>query len=122
MLGMHGSPYANYAMQAADLILAIGARFDDRVTGHLSKFAPAAKQAAAAGTGGIVHFEILPKNINKVVEATHTVLGDCKKNLGDLLPQVSFQDRRTWITEVDSWKERHPFQYKKAGVRILVFL
>ena len=63
MLGMHGSPYANLAMQEADLIIALGARFDDRVTGSVAKFAPQAKAAAEEGRGGIVHFEIMPKNI-----------------------------------------------------------
>ena len=63
MLGMHGSPYANLAIQEADLIIALGARFDDRVTGNLAKFAPQAKAAAEEGRGGIVHFEIMPKNI-----------------------------------------------------------
>ena len=65
MLGMHGSAYANHAMQAADVIVAIGARFDDRVTGNLKMFAPAAKRASAEGRGGIIHLEILSKNINK---------------------------------------------------------
>ena len=58
MLGMHGAAYANYAMQSADVIVALGARFDDRVTGKVDTFAPAARAAAEAGTGGIIHFEI----------------------------------------------------------------
>ena len=65
MLGMHGSAYANHAMQSADVIVAIGARFDDRVTGNLKLFAPAAKRASAEGRGGIIHLEIVSKNINK---------------------------------------------------------
>lgn len=64
------------AMQEADLIIALGARFDDRVTGSVAKFAPAAKAAASLGRGGIVHFEIMPKNINKVVQATVCHLGN----------------------------------------------
>lgn len=63
MLGMHGSPYANLAIQEADVLIALGARFDDRVTGNLEKFAPAAKAAEKEKRGGIVHFEIMPKNI-----------------------------------------------------------
>ena len=63
MLGMHGSPFANLAMQEADVIIALGARFDDRVTGAVAKFAPQAKAAEKEGRGGIVHFEIMPKNI-----------------------------------------------------------
>ena len=69
MLGMHGSAYANLAMQEADVIIALGARFDDRVTGKVDAFAPTAKAAAAQGRGGIIHFEIQPKNINKIVDA-----------------------------------------------------
>lgn len=81
MLGMHGSAYANLAMQTSDCIFALGARFDDRVTGNLSKFAPAAKRAAMQKKGGIFHFDILPKNINKVVKSTVSVEGDVAKNI-----------------------------------------
>ncbi|KAK7693894.1 Acetolactate synthase, mitochondrial [Cerrena zonata] len=61
MLGMHGSAYANLAIQKADVIIALGARFDDRVTGKVDSFAPAAKEAASRGKGGIIHFEINPR-------------------------------------------------------------
>jgi acetolactate synthase-1/2/3 large subunit len=115
MLGMHGAAYANYAMQNADVIVALGARFDDRVTGDLAKFAPVAKMAAAAGTGGIIHFDILPKNINKVVESTVAVLGDCKENLSKLLPLIKGAERKSWFREVNTWKEKFPFTYEKAG-------
>lgn len=63
-------------MQEADFILALGARFDDRVTLNIQKFAPIAKKAAAEGHGGIVHFEISPKNTIKVVQVTEAVVGD----------------------------------------------
>ena len=72
MLGMHGSAYANHAMQNADVIIAVGARFDDRVTGNLKMFAPAAKRASAEGRGGIIHLEIMSKNINKSVDGLPT--------------------------------------------------
>ncbi|KAJ3994437.1 acetolactate synthase [Lentinula boryana] len=75
MLGLHGSAYANIAMQQADVIIALGARFDDRVTGKVDTFAPAARAAALQGRGGIIHFEIQPKNINKVVQASIPILG-----------------------------------------------
>ncbi|OJJ80793.1 uncharacterized protein ASPGLDRAFT_69236 [Aspergillus glaucus CBS 516.65] len=88
ILGMHGSAYANMSMQKADLIIALGARFDDRVTLNIQKFAPAAKAIAANGCGGIVHFEIMPKNINKVVQATEAVVGDISENATHLLPLV----------------------------------
>ena len=109
MLGMHGSAYANLAMQEADLIIALGARFDDRVTGSIGKFAPQAKIAAAEGRGGIVHFEIMPKNINKVVQATEAVEGDVSTNLSFMLPQINtVKDRPEWFTQINDWKKRFP--------------
>ncbi|KAH8145785.1 uncharacterized protein LAJ45_10262 [Morchella importuna] len=116
MLGMHGSPYANLSMQEADLIIALGARFDDRVTGNVAKFAPNAKIAASEGRGGIVHFEILPKNINKVVQATEAVEGDVANNLSLLIPHVeSVVDRPEWFTQINDWKKRFPFAYEKES-------
>ncbi|KAL1848206.1 Acetolactate synthase, mitochondrial [Paecilomyces lecythidis] len=109
MLGMHGAAYANLAMQEADLIIALGARFDDRVTLNISKFAPQAKLAASEGRGGIVHFEVMPKNINKVVEATEAVEGDCADNLRLLLPHVNrVADRPEWFAQINDWKKRFP--------------
>ncbi|EGD95013.1 acetolactate synthase [Trichophyton tonsurans CBS 112818] len=109
MLGMHGSAYANMAMQEADLIIALGARFDDRVTGNIAKFAPQAKAAALEGRGGIVHFEVMPKNINKVVEATEAVEGDCADNLAILLPHVNpVAERPEWFAQINDWKARFP--------------
>ncbi|KAL8838761.1 MAG: hypothetical protein Q9170_002010 [Blastenia crenularia] len=114
MLGMHGSPYANMAMQEADLIIALGARFDDRVTGSISKFAPQAKLAASEKRGGIVHFEIMPKNINKVVQATEAVEGDVAANLAALLPHVKAKTSRPeWFSQINDWKSRFPFAYEK---------
>lgn len=118
MLGMHGSAYANMAMQEADLIIALGARFDDRVTGNIPKFAPAAKAAAAEGRGGIVHFEIMPKNINKVVQATEAVEGDVTANLATLLPSIrkkSMSERKEWFDQINFWKNKFPLgAYEKA--------
>ncbi|CAK7895060.1 acetolactate synthase catalytic subunit, mitochondrial [[Candida] anglica] len=113
MLGMHGNAAANTAMQRADLIIALGARFDDRVTGNVSKFAPAAKLAASQGTGGIIHFEISPKNINKVVEATEAVEGDVTSNLAEFIPLVEqVSERPEWMAQVQEWKEKYPYSYQ----------
>lgn len=113
MLGMHGSAAANTAMQNADLIIALGARFDDRVTGNVSKFAPAAKLAASENRGGIIHFEISPKNINKVVEATEAVEGDVTNNLSKFIPLVdAVKERPEWMGEVQTWKEKYPYAYQ----------
>lgn len=109
MLGMHGSAYANMAMQESDLIIAIGARFDDRVTLNISKFAPQAKLAALEDRGGIVHFEIMPKNINKVVQANEAVEGDCAENIKLLLPRVkAVPERPEWFEQINYWKSRFP--------------
>ncbi|KAI1617126.1 acetolactate synthase I/II/III large subunit [Exophiala viscosa] len=116
MLGMHGSAYANMAMQEADLIIALGARFDDRVTGNIAKFAPQAKAAAAAKRGGIVHFEIQPKNINKVVQATEAVEGDVTANLAELLPKVNnVSSRPEWFAQINAWKEKFPLNAFEKG-------
>ena len=114
MLGMHGSAYANMAIQEADLVIALGARFDDRITGKVTAFAPQAKAAAAEGRGGIIHFEIMPKNINKVVQATQAVEGDVVTNLGLLLPQVDeVPERPEWFSQINIWKSRFPWSYEK---------
>ena len=116
MLGMHGSAYANMAMQEADLVIALGARFDDRITGHVPRFAPQARKAAEEGRGGIIHFDIMPKNINKVVQATEAVEGDVTANLGLMLPQIESRtvaQRQEWFDQIKAWKERFPWAYEK---------
>jgi len=112
MLGMHGSAYANWAMRDADCIICVGARFDDRVTGNIAKFAPGARAAERQGTGGIIHFDIAPENINKAVPVTIGVEGDAKKNLDLLLPMLEHRDRTAWLEQIHEWKTQHPFRYK----------
>ncbi|EMD38129.1 hypothetical protein CERSUDRAFT_113276 [Gelatoporia subvermispora B] len=114
MLGMHGSAYANLAMQQADVIIALGARFDDRVTGKVDLFAPAARAASLQGRGGIIHFEIQPKNINKVVEASIPVLGDVVANMAQLVPLIRSSPRTQWFDDIRSWKSKFPFTYVKS--------
>jgi acetolactate synthase-1/2/3 large subunit len=118
MLGMHGAAYANLAMQTADVVVALGARFDDRVTGNLAsnyilmiEFAPAAKRAALSRKGGIFHFEIMPKNINKVVNATVAVEGDVAANLELMLPFIKPQPRKQWFDQLNEWKSKYPYSY-----------
>ncbi len=112
MLGMHGAAYANWAMRDADVVIAVGARFDDRVTGDLSKFAPGARAAEREGRGGIIHFDIAPENINKAVPVTIGVEGDAKQNLDLLLPLLEATDRSEWVAQVNQWKTDHPFAYE----------
>jgi acetolactate synthase I/II/III large subunit len=114
MLGMHGSAYANFAMQEADVIIALGARFDDRVTGKVDSFAPAAKAAATQGRGGIIHFEIQPKNINKIVDAQIPVMGDVITNLASLVPLIKSAPRTEWFRDIKEWKAKYPFTYEPS--------
>lgn len=105
MLGMHGSAYANYAVQASDLLIAVGARFDDRVTGKLECFAPQAK---------IIHIDVDPSSISKNVDVDIPVVGDAKAVLVELLPQIEHRPRTAWFEQIDKWKQRYPFQYRAA--------
>ncbi|OBZ65761.1 Acetolactate synthase, mitochondrial [Grifola frondosa] len=114
MLGMHGAAYANLAMQQADVIIALGARFDDRVTGKVDTFAPAARAAAQQGRGGIIHFEIQPKNINKVVDASIPILGDVVANMAALVPLIRSSPRKQWFEDIRKWKAEFPFTYEKS--------
>ncbi|KAI8806329.1 putative acetolactate synthase [Cladochytrium replicatum] len=117
MLGMHGSAYANLAMQTADVIVALGARFDDRVTGNLKKFAPTARKAGLQGKGGIIHFDIVPKQINKVIPANLAIVGDVTENLQHVIPLIRSHtskdavDRSEWHKTLREWKEKYPFSY-----------
>lgn len=124
MLGMHGAAYANMAIQNADVIIALGARFDERVTANVLKFAPKAQAAAKAGRGGIVHFEVLPKNINKVVQATEAVEGDVGTNLRLLIPHIaerSMSDRQDWFDKIDGWRQRWPLSdYGRDDSRLIM--
>ena len=117
MLGMHGSAYANWAMRDADVIVSIGARFDDRVTGNVATFAPGARAAEREGRGGIIHFDIAPENINKAVPVAIGVEGDAKKNLELLHPLLTRHDaaeatdRSAWLKQIAAWKEEAPFAF-----------
>jgi acetolactate synthase-1/2/3 large subunit len=102
MLGMHGSAFANYAVQECDLLISVGARFDDRVTGNLATFAPNAK---------IIHIDIDPSSIGKNVDVDVTVVGDARVSLELMLPHIEHRDRKEWFTQISGWKKRYPFKY-----------
>jgi acetolactate synthase-1/2/3 large subunit len=102
MLGMHGAAYANYAVQECDLLISIGARFDDRVTGKLKAFAPNAKT---------IHIDIDPASISKNVRVDIPVVGDAKLILTELIKQVAHRERTEWFTKIAEWKSRFPFSY-----------
>jgi len=102
MLGMHGTMYANKAVQHCDVLIAAGSRFDDRVTGKLSEFAPHAK---------IIHMDIDPSSISKNVIVDVDLVGDVKHILRDLLPVVERCDTDEWLKQIDVWKKQHPLKY-----------
>jgi len=114
MLGMHGAAYANYAIQEADLIVAIGSRFDDRTTGVLNKYAPEAKKAHEEGRGGLIHFDIEPTQFGRVINPTVAVAGDAKRALQMLLPMVEKQSRPEWIERCHGLKRDFPFSFTPA--------
>jgi acetolactate synthase-1/2/3 large subunit len=102
MLGMHGTAYANYAVHNTDLLIAVGARFDDRVTGKVSAFAPNAK---------VIHLDIDPGEINKVRRADVSIVGDCKAALAEILKQeIEAQDYSAWHEEIGKWKAEFPLE------------
>ena len=102
MLGMHGTIYANKAVQACDLLIAVGSRFDDRVTGKITEFAPHAK---------IIHMDIDPSSISKNVTVDVDLLGDAKHILRDLNKLVDRCDTDEWVEQIQAWKEKHPLAY-----------
>ncbi len=106
MLGMHGTTYANYAIQEADLILAVGARFDDRVTGKIASFAPQAR---------IVHVDVDPAEIGKNVRVDIPVVGDAKSALAELAKAVEPKSWGPWNDKVAGWKNDHPLFYAKGA-------
>ena len=104
MLGMHGTVYANHAVQESDLIIAVGARFDDRVTGKLDEFAPHAK---------IVHIDIDPSSVSKNVTVDIPCIGDAKGILRELLKALREKpETADWLKKIKTWKEKAPLKYK----------
>lgn len=102
MLGMHGTAYANYAVAHCDLLIAIGTRFDDRVTGKLDEFA---KQAT------VIHVDIDPAEIGKTVHVDIPIVGDCKSVLRELLKRVEPRGETEWNEQVMKWKKQYPLHY-----------
>ncbi|NLE29195.1 MAG: biosynthetic-type acetolactate synthase large subunit [Phycisphaerae bacterium] len=106
MLGMHGTAYANYAVQECDLLIAIGARFDDRVTGKVETFAQNAK---------IIHIDIDPASISKNVRVDIPVVGDAKQILTDLIKMIEPNDRSVWLDKIKEWKQKFPLRYDQEN-------
>lgn len=103
MLGMHGTAYANYAISAADLIIALGVRFDDRVTGKLSEFGSQAK---------IIHIDIDPAEIGKNVLVDIPIVGDLKKVLKKINEIIDKKENTEWLETIKDWKRKYPLKYE----------
>ncbi len=104
MAGMHGTAYANYALCEADLLIAVGARFSDRVTGNIKTFAKQAKK---------IHIDIDAAEINKNIKVDLPIVADISQVLKALLPKLKKQNRPEWLEQVNKWKEQYPLKYQQ---------
>lgn len=109
MVGMHGTYYANYAVSHSDLLIAVGARFDDRVTGRLDTFATQAK---------VIHIDIDAAELGKNVRPHHILNGDAKQVLQELLSRVEIPQTKEWLDQIAVWKKEHPLTYCQDGDKI----
>jgi acetolactate synthase-1/2/3 large subunit len=100
---MHGTGYANHAIMESDLIIAVGARFDDRVTGKIDAFAPHAK---------VIHIDIDPASVSKNIEVDIPIVGDARDILKKLNGVVKKPDTKEWLKKVERWKAEFPLKYK----------
>ncbi len=106
MLGMHGTAYANKTVVDCDLIMAIGARWDDRITGKVSEFCPNATK---------IHIDVDPAEFGKIIDPDVSIAGDAKLVLEDLIPLVSKLDSQPWLKQIEKWKKKYPLKFPKRG-------
>ncbi len=106
MMGMHGTAYANKAVVDCDLIMCIGGRWDDRITGKLSEFCPTAKK---------IHVDIDRAEFGKVIQPDVSLVGDAREIITELNKHVHALDTDEWIETVNGWKKRYPLKYPKKG-------
>lgn len=109
MLGMHGTWAANMAIQECDVLVAIGARFDDRVTGRVSDFSTKSRK---------IHIDIDPACINKNVQVEVPIIGDVKSILPGITARVKEVDTKMWMEEINVWRRDHPLRYRKRDNEI----
>ncbi|MCU0821393.1 MAG: biosynthetic-type acetolactate synthase large subunit [Spirochaetes bacterium] len=109
MLGMHGTYYANHAVNESDLLIAVGARFDDRVTGDISKFIPKAK---------VIHIDIDPASVSKNVSVDIPIVGDCKSVLTEMNKIIKAPDIKEWVDHIMNMKASHPLTYDNHTEKI----
>jgi acetolactate synthase-1/2/3 large subunit len=106
MLGMHGTAYANKAVEHCDLIMSIGSRWDDRIVGKLSEFCPRARK---------IHVDIDPAEVNKVVQVDCAVIGDARRVVEALVELARPGDTGDWLAQVEAWKRQYPLRYERGG-------
>ncbi|MED6340639.1 MAG: biosynthetic-type acetolactate synthase large subunit [SAR324 cluster bacterium] len=106
MLGMHGTAYANKTVVDCDLIMAVGARWDDRITGKVSEFCTNAKK---------IHIDIDPAEFGKIIQPDVSVNGDVSAVLEELLPQIKKLNTKDWLKTIDVWKKKYPLKFPKRG-------
>ena len=106
MMGMHGTAYANKAVAGCDLIMSIGGRWDDRITGRLSDFCTEAVK---------IHIDIDPAEFNKIIRPDVSILGDARLVIEDLIPQVEMADTADWLEQCEKWRRLYPLKYSKQG-------
>ena len=106
MLGMHGTAYANKTVVDCDLIMAIGARWDDRITGKVSEFCRDATK---------IHIDVDPAEFGKIIDPDVSIAGDAKLVLEDLIPLVSKLDSQPWLKQIEKWKKKYPLKFPKRG-------
>jgi acetolactate synthase-1/2/3 large subunit len=106
MPGMHGAAYANLAVDGADLLIAVGMRFDDRVTGRVNGFAPRAK---------VIHIDIDPAEIGKNVKVDVPIVGDARLVLEAIVKQVLPRGRSEWLAQLERWRDEHPLLVRESG-------
>jgi acetolactate synthase-1/2/3 large subunit len=106
MMGMHGTAYANKAVAGCDLIMSIGGRWDDRITGRLSDFCTNAVK---------IHVDIDAAEFGKIIDADLAIHGDARLVIEDLIPQIEMGDTEEWLSDCERWRKRFPLKYPKQG-------
>ena len=106
MLGMHGTAYANKAVINCDLIMAIGARWDDRITGKVSEFCPDATK---------IHIDIDPAEFGKIIQPDVSINGDAAEVIAELIPLMDKLDTSAWLKKIENWKIKYPLKFPKRG-------
>lgn len=118
-LGMHGNPAANFAVQKSDLIINLGSRFDDRTTGNVAKYAPEAFKAAKENRGGIVQVNLNRSELSKNIKSHYNFHTKCDLFLKELLPNIEYRDRTNWLEQIETWKQKYPFDIARCSDGLL---